>query len=48
MGIGMVVVVAAADARAALRALPDAIAIGGVERARPNDARVRWASTTSR
>jgi phosphoribosylformylglycinamidine cyclo-ligase len=42
MGIGMVVVVAAADERAALRALPDAITIGVVERARPSDMRVRW------
>jgi len=43
MGIGLVVVIAAADERAALRALPDAISIGTVERARPDAPRVRWA-----
>jgi len=43
MGIGLVVVIAAADERAALRALPDAIRIGTVERARPDAPRVRWA-----
>jgi phosphoribosylformylglycinamidine cyclo-ligase len=43
MGIGLVVVIAATDARAALRALPDAIIIGAVERARPSDVRVRFA-----
>ena len=43
MGIGMVAVIAASDERAALRALPDAIKIGAVERARPDDARVRFA-----
>ena len=43
MGIGLVAVVASGDARAALRALPDAIAIGAVERARPDALRVRWA-----
>ena len=42
MGIGMVVVIAASDERAALRALPDAIRIGIVERARPDAPRVRW------
>ena len=42
MGIGLVVVIPANDERAALRALPDAITIGEVERARPNDLRVRW------
>jgi len=31
MGIGLVAVVAAADARAALRALPDATLLGSVE-----------------
>jgi phosphoribosylaminoimidazole (AIR) synthetase len=44
MGIGLVAVTAATDERAALRALPDAIRIGGVERARPAAPRVRWAS----
>ncbi len=43
MGIGLVVVIAAADARAALRALPDAIRIGTVEPARDDAPRVRWA-----
>ncbi len=43
MGIGLVVVIAAADERAALRALPDAIRIGSVEPARANAPRVRWA-----
>ena len=43
MGIGMVVVVAATDERSALRALPDAILIGAVERVRPDDLRVRFA-----
>jgi phosphoribosylformylglycinamidine cyclo-ligase len=42
MGIGMVVVIAAADERAALRALPDAIRIGTVEPARADAPRVRW------
>jgi phosphoribosylformylglycinamidine cyclo-ligase len=42
MGIGLVVVFAAADERAALRVLPDAIRIGNVERARPAAPRVRW------
>ena len=43
MGIGLVVVIAAGDERAALHALPDAIRIGSVERARPDAPRVRWA-----
>ncbi len=43
MGIGLVLVVAATDERAALRALPDAIRVGSVETARPNAPRVRWA-----
>jgi len=46
MGIGLVAVVAGSDERAALRALPDAIAIGSVEPgspARPGAPRVRWA-----
>jgi phosphoribosylformylglycinamidine cyclo-ligase len=42
MGIGLVVVIAASDERAALRALPDAIRIGVVEPARPGARRVRW------
>ncbi len=42
MGIGYVVVVAAEDERAALRALPDAISIGRVERA-TGELRVRFA-----
>ena len=43
MGIGLVAVVAPDDERAALRALPDAIRIGAVERATPDGPRVRWA-----
>jgi phosphoribosylformylglycinamidine cyclo-ligase len=43
MGIGLIAVVAARDERAALRALPDAIRIGTVERAAANGPRVRWA-----
>ena len=43
MGIGLVAAIAAADERAALRALPDAIRIGSVEPARANAPRVRWA-----
>ena len=42
MGIGLVAVIAAEDARAALRALPDAIAIGHVETA-TGTTRVRFA-----
>ena len=45
MGIGLVVVIAAGDERAALHALPDAIRIGVVERARPDVPRVRWATS---
>jgi phosphoribosylformylglycinamidine cyclo-ligase len=45
MGIGLVVVIAAGDERAALHVLPDAIRIGLVERARPDAPRVRWATT---
>ena len=41
MGIGLVAVIAAADERAALRALPDVIRIGAVERASGSQ-RVRW------
>jgi len=42
MGIGLVAIVAAADERAALRALPDAIGLGTVEPARAGAPRVRW------
>ena len=42
MGIGLIAIVAAADERVALRALPDAIRIGTVEAARPDAPRVRW------
>jgi phosphoribosylformylglycinamidine cyclo-ligase len=42
MGIGLVVTIARGEHRAALRALPDAILIGMVERARPDAPRVRW------
>ena len=42
MGVGLVVVIAASDERAALRALPDAIRIGEVERA-SGSRRVRFA-----
>ena len=45
MGIGLVVVIAAGDERAALHALPDAIRLGSVERARPDAPRVRWSRT---
>ena len=43
MGIGLVAIVAPEDARAALRALPDAIAIGHVETRRGAAAGVRFA-----
>ena len=43
MGIGLVAAVPVSDERAALRALPDAIAIGTVEPARPGAPRIRWA-----
>ena len=42
MGIGLVAVVAPGDLRAALRALPEAIAIGEVEPALAEGPRVRW------
>ena len=42
MGIGLVVIVPEADADAALRAVPDTIVIGRVERARPNERRIRF------
>ena len=43
MGIGIVFVVAGADADKALRALPDAVDLGRVERARPGERRIRFA-----
>lgn len=43
MGIGLVAVIARGEDRGALRALPDAIRLGTVERARPDAPRVRWA-----
>jgi phosphoribosylaminoimidazole (AIR) synthetase len=43
MGIGLVVVVPANDADAALRAVDDAVIIGTVERARPDERRIRFA-----
>jgi phosphoribosylaminoimidazole (AIR) synthetase len=42
MGIGLVVMVPEADAAAALRSVPGAVAIGRVEAAR-GPRRVRWA-----
>ena len=42
MGIGLVVVVAGADLAAALRAIPDAVALGRVEPVGPGR-RVRFA-----
>jgi phosphoribosylformylglycinamidine cyclo-ligase len=43
MGIGLVVMVPASDADAARRAVPEAVVIGRVERARPNERRIRFA-----
>jgi phosphoribosylformylglycinamidine cyclo-ligase len=43
MGIGLVVIVAASDANAAVRAVPGAIVIGRVERARDGERRIRFA-----
>jgi phosphoribosylformylglycinamidine cyclo-ligase len=43
MGIGIVFIVAGAQADNALRALPDAIDLGRVERARPGEPRIRFA-----
>jgi phosphoribosylformylglycinamidine cyclo-ligase len=43
MGIGLVVMVPASDADAALRAVPQAVVIGRVERATPNGRRIRFA-----
>jgi phosphoribosylformylglycinamidine cyclo-ligase len=42
MGIGIVFIVDGADADKALRALPDAIQLGRIERARPGERRVRF------
>ena len=42
MGIGLIVMIAAEDRDAALRAVPEAIAIGRVERARDGQRRVRF------
>ena len=43
MGIGLVVMVPASDAAAALGAVSGAVALGTVERARPNERRIRFA-----
>lgn len=43
MGIGLVVIVPASDADAALRAVDDAVMVGTVERARPDERRIRFA-----
>jgi len=43
MGIGLVVIVPAADADAALGALPEAVIVGRVERARHDERRIRFA-----
>ena len=43
MGIGLVVIVAAEDAEAARRAVPDAVLLGEVEDAREGERRVRLA-----
>jgi len=43
MGIGLVVIVPEADADAALRAVPDAVVVGRVERARADERRIRLA-----
>ena len=42
MGIGLVVIVPEADADAALRAVPDAVLLGRVERARSGERRIRF------
>ncbi len=42
MGVGLVVIVPEADADAALRAAPDAVAIGHVERAQEDERRIRF------
>jgi len=43
MGIGLVVIVPASDAAAALRAVDDAVIVGTIERARPDERRIRFA-----
>ena len=43
MGIGLVVLVPATDADAAVRAVDDAVILGTVERARPDERRIRFA-----
>jgi phosphoribosylformylglycinamidine cyclo-ligase len=43
MGIGLVVIVPASDASAALSAVEDAVVVGTVERARPDERRIRFA-----
>jgi phosphoribosylformylglycinamidine cyclo-ligase len=43
MGIGLVVMVAEPDAAAALRAVPEAVMLGRVERAREGERRIRFA-----
>jgi phosphoribosylformylglycinamidine cyclo-ligase len=43
MGIGLVVIVPATDAAAALRTVSDAVVVGSVERARPDERRIRFA-----
>jgi len=43
MGIGLVVTVPASDAAAALRAVDHAVMVGSVERARPDERRIRFA-----
>ena len=43
MGIGLVMVVAADDADAAVRTVPEARVIGRVERARDGERRIRFA-----
>lgn len=42
MGVGLVAIVAAEDALLALKAVPDAVIIGAVERARSGERRVRY------
>jgi hypothetical protein len=42
MGIGLVVIVPEADADTALRAVPDAVSLGRVERARSGERRIRF------
>ena len=42
MGIGLVVIVPASDAAGALRAVDEAVIVGAIERARPNERRIRF------